>query len=433
MRKIIVFLVVLMLSTPATAGINLIRDAEIEHILKEYGDPIFKAAGLNPESIKIYIVNDNSINAFAAGGQNLFVHTGLILRTENANMLIGVMAHETGHIASGHIVKRESQAGNLGLEALLTTALGAAVTVAGLPDAGMAVLAGGQHLAERQYLQFSREQEVEADQRGLDYLQKTHQSSEGLLDVMQILRRQQTLEFGQVDPYAISHPLSQERIAHIRSQANTEHDVKEDGFKDEHERMLAKLYGFLEKPESTYMKYTDDSVPALYARAIAYNKDHNAEKSFAELDKLLAISPNDPFFNELKGQFLSEAGKIDEALGYYIKADKNFPDSALIKFEIGKIYNNNNDNNNALRYLSQTTQLEPTNDEAWRMIAGVYGKLGNKGMLNLALAEESNLQNNNDQARNYARIAKKNLEKNTPGWIRANDILSDIKIKKDNE
>ncbi len=418
-------------AVPVHAAVSLIRDTEIEKTLKNYADPIFRAAGLNPDAINIYIVNDDSINAFVAGGQNLFIHTGLILISENANMLIGVIAHETGHMASGHIIKREQEAEGLSLQTILTTVLGAAVTVAGLPDAGMAVIAGGQHVSMRQYLQFSREQEVEADQRGMDYLKKTHQSAEGMLGVMQILRRQQTLEFGKLDPYAISHPLSQERIAHIRAETIDGPQYGDDGFKAQHERMMAKLYGFLRKPENTMLKYTDNSVPSRYARAVAYYRKSDLVKSFAELDELIRQYPTDPYFIELKGQFLAETGKVDEALQYYLQADKYSPDSFLIKYEIGKLYLGKEQINEAQRFLTQAVQLEPKSESTWRMLAGLYGKKGNKGMMNLSLAEEANLKGDNEQARRLARIAKADLQKNSPAWIRANDILADIKIRKD--
>lgn len=427
-KKLLIFLLISLLPVNATAQIGLIRDAEIENTLRNYGKPIFRAAGLNSDAINIYIVNDSSINAFVAGGQNLFINTGLILECKNANMLIGVMAHETGHIAGGHIVKMAGKGQDLSMEAILATVLGAAVTVAGLPDAGIAVLGAGQHLAMRNFLSFSREQEVEADQFGVNYLHRTGQSTQGMLDIMELLRRHQTLNFGNLDPYAISHPLSQDRISHIRSEATNENNIKEDGYAEAHARMVAKLYGFLEKPEYTFSKYTGDDLASVYARSIAYYKKPDLTKALAEVDKLLKMRPNDPFFNELKGQFLAESGRPNEALVYYKKADEIFPGSYLLKLELGKLYASKGDTDIALTELNKASKIEPQSSEVWRMLATVYGTKGNEGMASLMLAEEAKILDKKKEAKKHAEAASEKLPKNSPALQRAKDIIADIKI-----
>ena len=430
-KRLLIFLAISLLPLNALAEVSLIRDAEIENTLRNYGKPIFRTAGLNPDAIKIYIVNDPSINAFVAGGQNLFLNTGLILECKNANMLIGVMAHETGHMAGGHIVKMGNKSKDLSTEAILATVLGAAVTVAGLPDAGIAVLAGGQHLAERNFLSFSREQEVEADQYGITFLHRTGQSTQGMLDVMELLRRHQTLDFGAIDPYTISHPLSEDRIAHIRSETTNEPVIKDDGFAEAHQRMVAKLYGFLEKPEYTFAKYTGDDLASIYARSIAYYKQPDLAKALAEIDKLLKLRPSDPFFNELKGQFLAESGRPEQALVYYKKADELFPDSYLLKLEVGKLYATKGDGDIAISELNQAAKIEPQSSEVWRALATAYGKKGDDAMASLMLAEEARILDKKKEAKKYAIIARDKLPKKSPAIQRANDIIASIKIEED--
>lgn len=432
-KKLLILFFIVLFPSNAWAEINLIRDAEVEDTLKKYAVPIFSAAGLSPNAVKIYIVNDSSINAFVAGGQNLFINTGLILECKNANMLIGVMAHEVGHIAGGHIIKMAGKAENVSIESVITTLLGAAVTIAGLPDAGVAVMAGGQQLAMRNFLSFSREQEVEADQYAINFLQKTNQSTGGLLNVLEILRRNQTLNYGAVDPFAISHPLSDSRMSHIRSQASNENNLPEDNFKERHDRMIAKLYGFLEKPDFTFAKYTSSEVPDIYARAIAYYKKPNLKKALAEIDKLLAKYPSDPFFNELKGQFLAESGRSKEALAYYKKADVLFPDSYLLKFELGKLYLAQNMLDDALGHLNKAAKIEPYSSAVWRQLAIIYGKKGNQPMVNLMLAEEAKLLGKKEEAKKYAQKAADKLPKKSPALQRANDIIADIKIEEAKE
>ncbi len=425
----LILLISLLFPAPVLA-LGLIRDAEIEKTLYDYGAPIFRTARINPDDVNIYIVNDDSINAFTAGGLNLFINTGLILRADNSNMLIGVMAHETGHIVGGHLIKRMGEMDNLTVESILTTVLGAAVTVAGLPNAGIGVIAAGQQVAQRNYMSFSRQQEVAADAAAIKFLNATHQSAGGMLKLFEILRRDETLTYGTLDPYAISHPLSQDRIEHVRSEVMMADLADADNFADQHKRMVAKLYGFLEKPETTFLKYNDESIYSIYARSIAYFKQSNFPKSFAELDKLLAQKPDDPFFNELKGQFLSESGHPKDAIVYYQKADHVYPHSSLIKTELGKILLDSGRLDEAISQLSQSSKLELTNSETWRLLAIAYGKKGNEGMSKLMLAEEANVMGKNDQARQFARSAKDKLAKNSPGWIRSNDILADIKLNK---
>ncbi len=435
MRRILTITLILAILLPGPAqALSIIRDAEIENTLKIYTNSTFKAAGLNPDVMHIYIINDPSINAFTVGGLNIFINTGLILRTDNSNMIIGVIAHETGHVVGGHIIKRMGEIDDLTVQTILTTLLGAAVTVAGLPDAGMAVMAGGQHVAERNFLTYSREQEVAADAAAVRFLNATHQSVKGMLRLFDILRREQTLAYGDIDPYTVNHPLSEERIEHIRSLAMSEDIPDTDKYAYLQSRMVAKLHGFLEKPDITFLKYTDESEFSLYARSIAYFQQSDFKNSFAELDKLLALKPEDPFYNELKGQFLVESGHPRDGVPYYEKANRLFPNSSLIKNELGKNLLGENRLDEAIAVLSQAAKLEHTNEETWHLLATAYGKKNDEGMTNLMLAEEANISDKNKDARKFARIAKDKLPKNSPGWLRANDILSDIKLnKKDKE
>lgn len=412
---------------------GLIRDAEIELVLREYSTPIFEVAGLHPQAVQIFIINDKSINAFVAGGQNMFINTGLITRSKSAGMVIGVIAHEAGHIAGGHIVKRGQELENLSAQTILSSILGAAVVVAGLPEAGTAILVGGQHVAGRGFLSYTREQEVAADQAGLNYLRKTHQSAEGLLDLLQILRREQTLNFDRIDPYAISHPLSQQRVAHIRSYVNNSDLINTSHLDPKHERIVAKLEGFLEKPEYVFAAYTDDSIPSLYARSIAHFRNSNLKKSIETLDKLLEKAPEDPFFNELKGQILFENGKIKESLPYYQKAVKIFPTSGLLNADLGKVYLQDKQYDKAVTYLERASKIEPRNSSTWRMLSIAYGNLENRGMLNLALAEEASILGNDTRSIGYAKTAKSILKENSSGWLRATDLIHEITSKRERE
>lgn len=421
---------------------SLIRDAEIEHTLRLYADPIFKSAGLSPDAIHIFLIDDKSINAFVAGGSNMFLHTGLILETKDPGMLIGVMAHETGHIAGGHLAQGSEKIKNAQLGTVLSYILGAAAAAGGSPKAGMAIMSAGQQAAMRNFLSYSRANEQSADQAGLTYLQSNNISANGMLEMFELLRRNESRNFGTPDPYVLTHPLGKERIAHIRnyvSRSTIPPNSWPKAFNGRHERMIAKLTGFLQPLDYTLTKYPtgNNGLSARYARAIAYYRASKLDISLVEMDSLLKESPADPFFNELKGQILFENGKVDEALKSYSTAVKLLPDSPLIRIDLAKAQlavGTPDMISEAQQNLEIATSQDATNASAWRLLGTAYGKQNKMAQSNLALAEEAVLINEPEQALNYLRQAEIELKAGSPGSLRAQDLkrLAE-KMKKDKE
>ena len=431
--KILLFLFFLVFATPANAEINLIRDAEIEELLRDYSSPIFEAAGIPSTSVRLFIINDDSLNAYVAGGMNMFIHTGLLTRAKTPEMVIGVMAHETGHIEGGHVIRRAQEAEGLGLQNILSTALGAAVTVAGLPQAGTAIIMGGAHISGRQFASYSREQEVAADQAAIRYLSSTQQSARGLLDVMQNLRRDSVLDYDAIDQYAQSHPLTSQRISQLRSYLQSQPKFGESKFSERHKRMVAKLEGFLNRPEFVLGKYTDNSISSRYARAVAYYRDGKAERSYAELDAMLAVEQENPFFNELKGQILGENENTIEAEKYYALADKYHPNNALLLNELGNFQLANGKTQAGINTLEKSATLEPENSTTWHLLVTTYGRLANEPYLRYNLAQEANSLGKTDEAITYAEEAKKLFKERSAEWLAMNDLLNELKLRKEKE
>jgi predicted Zn-dependent protease len=409
---------------------SLIRDAEIEHTLHVYGDPIFKAAGLRPSAIKIFIVNDDALNAYVAGGGNLFLHTGLILQTTTPDMLIGVMAHETGHIAGGHLARGAEKLKDAQLGTILTYIAGAAAAVATKkPEAAAVVIGGGSTSVGRNFLAFTRTHEEAADQAALGYLDTLGISASGLTKVFALLERHEREHAGSPDPYLLTHPLSSTRIEHVRNHADTS-SIPEGKYPKSydilHARMIAKLYGFLQSPERTFQKYpqSDKSVPARLARAVAYYKIPELDKSLAEIDSLIEEAPNDAFFHELKGQILFENGRVEEALPSYEKALKLLPGSPLILVDMGKVELAQNDLRipSAITHLEKAVSIDNSNPDAWHFLAVAYGKKGKDGMASLAQAENASLNGDYDAALEHVNRALKKLKEGTPAWRRAQDL-----------
>jgi predicted Zn-dependent protease len=418
---------------------RLIRDAEIENTIRAYATPLFRAAGLNASDIHIYLINDSSLNAFVAGGQNLFLHTGLLMRSQNANQVIGVIAHETGHIAGGHLARFQGQMKNASIVAILAMIVGAGAAAVGGGELGAGIITGGQALATGKILGYSRAQEAAADQAGLSFLDATQQSAQGLSDFFRILEGQEYLNVGRQDPYMQTHPLTRERIEtvenHIKSSPYSTRPEPAD-FEEMHTRMIAKLTGFLSAPSATLARYKEDdtSVAARYARAIAYYRIPDLPHALPLIDGLIAQEPDNAYFYELKGQMLFENGRIAEAIPPYEKSVSLSPNDAPLRVGLARALIERNDpklNKEAIIHLQRATQREPLDGFAWSQLAIAYGRDGQLGMSSLAQAEAALARNNKREAWIQANRAQKQFEKGSRGWLRSQDIIATARQRDD--
>jgi predicted Zn-dependent protease len=418
---------------PASAQAqSLIRDAEIERTLRSYADPVFAAAGLNPKDVSIYIVNDPQINAFVAEGQNLFINTGTIMQLDRPRELIGIIAHETGHMAGGHLVRSADALDKATVPLILGTLLGAAAMAAGGGEAGAGIMMEGQNLAQRSLLAYSREQESKADQAAVTYLDKTHQSARGLLDTFAKFRQDEILSYRRIDPFLQNHPLSDERIAALEDR------VDKSPYKDAEEtpaqkmsfaRIKAKLYGFINRLDLVLRKYPiyDKSVPARYARAIAYYRVQQLDKAFGELDPLIAAEPDNPYFHELKGQILLENQHIAESIPEHRRSVELLPGEPLLKVNLGQALVATEDpryGKEAVAVLEQALRQDPDNTFAWDQVARAYAVIGQIGMAELATAEKFYRAGGEVEALPHAMRALCSLDKNSPAGRRAQDIVA---------
>lgn len=433
LRVFFVIMLSVMAVMPARAdGMQLIRDAEIEDTIRRMAAPLFRAAGLNPSSVSIHLVNDKAINAFVAEGQRLFMNTGLLMRAENVSEVIGVIAHETGHIAGGHL-SRFGKAQDQGMAtALIATVLGAATAIGtGRGDVGTAVIAGGQTMATRNFLTFSRTQESSADQAALRFLDDTGQSARGFLSFMEILEGQELLISNSQDAYVRTHPLSQERVDTIR--AHLEHSKLADVPADPElamafDRSRAKLHGYFDQPKLTLRNYpeSDTSIPARYARAFAYSRLPDAKKAVEILDGLLKDVPDDPYFLELKAQVLFESGDVHAAIPPYRRAVEKLPEEPLLRTEFARVLiesQKQEDLNEAVTQLKFALSRDKQSASGWRNLGIAYGKLGDVGRSSLALAEEALLAGRDAQVRFHAGRAAEIFARGSPEWLQAEDLL----------
>ena len=434
-------LCVLLASSVVLAGraraqeVSILRDAEIENIIRAYATPIFNAAGLDPAAVHVYIVNDPTLNSFVAGGQNLFMNSGTILRSETPNQLVGIIAHETGHISGGHLARTDEALRHATIQNIIALVVGAAAAAAsGNGGAGAAAILGGSSLAQRSFLQFSITQEASADQAALSFLDRTGQSAKGLLQFFEILQQQELLSAAHQDPYMRTHPLTAQRVSYVREHVlhSRFSDVPDPpDWIEMHRRMKAKLAAFLGSPPQVLasIKPTDNSVAARYERAIAYYRVPDLKQAVPLIDGLIQNEPTNPYFQELKGQMLFENGRVAEAVPPYEQAVKLSPKSALLRIELAQVQLETNDPAlvpKALGNLNEAVRFEDRNPDAWRFLAIGYGRSNNMGMMALSLAEEGIANGDYGQARQQATRAMKQLPPG-PYKQRAQDIQDEAK------
>ena len=424
-------------------GPSLIRDAETEKFLHELADPIFRAADLDVQNIKIYIVNDNSINAFVSGGQNVFINTGLILKFKTPDALIGVIAHESGHIAAGHLARSSEGAQQAQNAMFLSYLLGIGAAVAGSPDAGMALIAGGSNSAQRLYLKFTRTQEEAADQHAIEYLDKLQYPADGLVILLEFLEAEMIGYKGQIDEYLLSHPVSQKRIDLIktRSAGKNFSDKKINRkLQKSMDIVSAKLEAFIENPEVTLTRYKNQNDElSNYKKSIALFRKGKVDESLALLDPIIndkdkILLKRDAalgFLYELKGQILFESGRIQDSILAYNQAikilDAHDAAQAKIAFASGILALQQNDSDllgRAIKRLKEAEVFENESPFLFKQLAEAYSKIGDDGRSLLALSEFNLLIDDKEKCRKYAKEAKGKLDKSAKlELLRADDLL----------
>ncbi len=412
---------------------KIIRDAEIENTIRTAVTPIFQAAGLNPNAVDIILIDDPSLNAFVSGGQRIYIHTGLLMRAESPEQVIGVIAHETGHIVGGHIAARINEVQDASTTLLVSYLLGLGAAIAtGRGEVAAATISGAQDIALKNILSFSRSQEQSADQAAVRLLNATQQSPEGLLDFMEILSGQEALLSANQDPYLRTHPLTIERITFLRNSVDESpyRDAKASPeLAEQFARVRAKLIGFLKPKSQVFRDYPKDdtSLEARYAHAIAYYRTADMDRALPLVDGLIEEHPQDPYFQELKGQMLFEQGQLQESLPYLETAAKLLPDSPHILLLLSQVLIEVNDpesDRQALANLQRVVQAEPDNAFAWRLSATAYGRLGDKGMTSLSMAEAALANGRFSEAKVHSKRALEILPTGSPNWIRADDVFN---------
>ena len=429
-RAALVVSLVLSLVLAQARAQMLLRDAEIEAYLRDYTNPILEAAGLEPSGVDLYLVGDRSLNAFVAGGANIFVHTGLIVEADTPNQLEGVLAHETGHIAGAHLARGSEAISAASRPAIMSLVLGAALVAAGAPDAGLAAIGIGQSVAQGEYLTYSQGQESAADQAAATYLEAVGSSGDGLVEFFGKLSNRQLLTSRRIDPYLQTHPLASRRESRLRERVSANDNPRDTEEEVARLRMIqAKINGFMDAPYTTLRRYplSDQSVPARYARAVAYYRASDLPKATKEIDRLIAEQPENPYFAELKGQMLFEHGRVRESVEPHRRSVALAPDAALLRVNLARALVATEERESveeAVGILGVALDMEPENGFGWTELARAQARLGDEAQASLAQAEAFFAFGNLPEAHRFATRARDLLEPGTNAHQQALDILN---------
>ena len=430
------------------SGPQVLRDTETELLFKDLSRPLIVAGGLAPNSVNVTLLNDPEINAFVSQGQTVYLQSGLIEAADNVNQVQGVVAHELGHVIAGDSIRSGQGEKQATAISILSLVLGAVALAAGAGDAGMGIMQAGQRAALGEMLAFTRGQEATADATGSRLLSQAGISGKGMLDFFNKLQNEEyRLAIYAKDSFDQTHPLSSERIQALQQKLKSDPawgKPVDTALEARFQRVKAKLLGFV-NPRQAVLRYpeSNQSVPAHYARAYAYHLGGYPDKAVAEADALLATSPHDPFFLELKGQILLEGGKPKEAIPILREATQRSNEAPLIAAMLGHALVATEDPKNfaeAKQILKVAVNRDNQDPFAWYQLGIIYDREGDQARASLATAERSNLQDNPKMALASAQMAMKGIPPGTPDWLRAQDIamvskaeLSKKKNRKDRE
>jgi len=422
-------------------GPPVLRDTESEQLLRDYTRPILRAAGLEKQNIQVVIINDSAFNAFVADGRRIFVNYGAIMQSETPNQLIGVLAHETGHLAGGHLAKMRLQLAQAQTQMIIAMLLGAGALVAGarsntgadsgLANAGAAVIAGPQEMIRRTLISYQRQQEESADRAGVKFLNMTQQSPKGMYETFKRFSNDSLFAARGADPYLQSHPMPADRVASLEEFAHSSPywDKKDDpGLQMRHDMVRAKISAFMERQDTVYRRYpmSNDSLPARYAHAITTYLHGDPRSALAQIDALIQLQPNNPYFHELRGQALLEGGKPLEAIAPLRKAVALSHNAPLIEMLLGQALvgtENRAYTDEAIGILRAAVARETEAPLGYTQLAMAYGRKGDYAEADLASAQAAYLRGDNKTARELAARAKTRFAVGTPGWVKADDIV----------
>ena len=418
---------------------SIVRDAQTEQLLQEYARPLLHAAQIDPASIRIVLVDDRRFNAFIVDARHIFIHTGVFLDSESPAEIMGVLAHEIGHIKGGHLAHAHSSLDDARFVAMLSALIGVAALATGANANSDSLVGGGAGLAassgnfgQRLFLAHRRLQEETADRIALQLLGQAGLPTSGLTNILNRLARRERYAGAQADPYLRSHPASSERLRNLthgaaREKARPAADLT--ALQQRHDLVRAKIKAYTGRPGSAARAFfpSDKSLAADYGRAILAMRRGEISAARTALDGLVKHAPQNPYFRELLGQLHLQAGNADIAIASFREALQLSPDEPQLRAALGSALlarGRGPDIDEAITLLSRAVTQDQNLPASWRQLAIALNRAGRA--LEATLATSRSLLASGDiaGAKFHAARVREEATRGDRLWLRADDILA---------
>ncbi len=422
------------LQSASANRLPLVRDAEIEGLVKDYTSPIFRAAGLGKGAVDVYLIHNPSFNAFVTD-RRMFLHTGALMQAQSPNEIIGVIAHETGHVTGGHLVRLRDRIERASALAAVGVLLGAGAMATGGElgnAAGQAIIRGGQSTLMRSMLSYQREDEVSADRTAVTLLDKTGQSGAGMLRTFKQMSSNDLFASSRPDPYVRSHPLPRERLALLEtiiSQSPNYSKKDPPALQLRHDMMRAKIAAYSGGQGAVQQLFRDNpsSAAARYGTGISQFLSGRTDSALKIINDLIREQPGNAYLYEMKAEILLRAQKPAESVAPMKKALQLDPyDSGLLRIQYGQILLETGSEANireAIKQIKTGLARDPQTLSGYNFLARAHSLLGEDSLALAATAEGRFLVGNYKEAKQFARRAQANLTTNSPQWVRMQDIM----------
>jgi predicted Zn-dependent protease len=405
-------------------SVDQVKDLPLQAFLDKMGRSLVAQVGPTPFEFKFYLVKALDPNAFAIPGGYIFITTGLIVLADNEQEVAGVLGHEIGHVTSRHVAQMIERSKRLTIASLAAMIAGMLLGSGGQGSQAAAAMA--MATAESMALKYTRENEVEADHKGLQYMTQAGYDPSGLINFLNKISKM-SMGSAKIPAYLLDHPVTEDRISLLENLLQMA--PKPPGpFKTNGNFRKIQARAFVEEREASvatvhFQSLVDanpQEVDGYYGLGLAYQKMGRLDKSMEVLQKAHSLAPQDPDIVRELGivDFLS--GKLDQAIGNLEAicsipgpgADQN--EDVLGLYYLGRGYQEKGDFAKALPLFLEVRKEMPEFTDVYLNLGSVYGRMGQKGLSHLYYAKHFKLKGEKNNALLHFRKASELLERGSP-------------------
>jgi predicted Zn-dependent protease len=301
----------------------ILHDPIARHMLNTVGNHILSALPSQPFNYTFYLIDDDTFNAFASPAANIFVHRGLIDALDTIDEFAGIIAHEIAHAASRHVSQSIDRSKLVGIGTMAGMLAGILVGSAGGGDAAQAMTIGSMAAGQSTMLAFTRENEIDADQKAVMFLKQGGYCPKGLLSGLTKMRESDFRGVENIPDYFKTHPGTSHRIAHIaglladyKPLDNKQPPPETFDFEMVKYR-IAGLYGDLAQSFNkvkTKLRNEPENPALHYGMGLLYSRKNQRDLAISHLQKALSLNLFEPMILLELGRVYIHDGKLEKAI-----------------------------------------------------------------------------------------------------------------------